>query len=119
MRYRVTVRGDGVELRGYIDSAKWNIEGTADDFSDAMKPFGLVMVSPADDDYDPFKEERDRELHHFETEQMLERQAEIVASAIELIAGSGPFRDTDGYMSVKIGDDRRLREAVTAYTKVQ
>lgn len=51
-RWRVTIRGDDVELRGYIDA-------TLDDlrrFADAVKPLGLMIGSPADPDYDPFRD---------------------------------------------------------------
>ena len=52
-RFRITVRSDQPrnELRGYLD-----IEGIADleAFARAMEPYGIVMASPADDDYDPF-----------------------------------------------------------------
>lgn len=64
-RYRITVRGDGVELRGYIDGSIH----TVDDFARIMTPVGPVVASLADADYDPFKEAELRELHHFETEQ--------------------------------------------------
>jgi hypothetical protein len=54
MRYRITIRGDAprTELRGYADLSA--IELVA--FADAMRPFGLVIVSYADDDYDPFED---------------------------------------------------------------
>jgi len=52
-RVRITVRGDNprVELRGYMDvkSYEWLAA-----FSEVMKPYGIVVASPADDDYDPF-----------------------------------------------------------------
>jgi hypothetical protein len=69
MRSRITVRGEGVELRGYIDG---EIDRLGD-FAKAMEGIGLVLASPAEDDFDPFREERQRELHHFETEQENER----------------------------------------------
>lgn len=54
-RWRITVRGEGTELRGYVE---FNNEPDGPDdleyFAAVMKPFGLVMASPADDDYDPF-----------------------------------------------------------------
>jgi hypothetical protein len=52
MRWRVTIRGDAptrVELRGYIDES---VDVGA--LAAAMEPFGLVMVSPESDAYDPF-----------------------------------------------------------------
>lgn len=42
MRFRITVRGQGVELRGYLDG---DIEKLGA-FSDSMKPFGVVVASP-------------------------------------------------------------------------
>jgi hypothetical protein len=100
-RYKITVRGLAVELRGYIDQGIDEDQPTLVEFAEAMKPFGLVVASPIDNDYNPFMiqgipaetvwemqaqiiqgeralrekaeaELRDRELHHFETEQILE-----------------------------------------------
>jgi hypothetical protein len=51
MRIRLTVRSTDWELRGYTDDATHLVE-----FAEAMKPFGLVVASVAEDDYDPFKE---------------------------------------------------------------
>jgi hypothetical protein len=53
MRFRITVRGEHVELRGYFD-VKVDDEATPADLAEAMRPFGIVMASVADDDYDPF-----------------------------------------------------------------
>ena len=65
MRFRITVRGEGVELRGYLDA-----DGEAlGKFAHKMEPYGVVLASIAADDYNPFFEEQQRELHHFETEQ--------------------------------------------------
>lgn len=126
-RFRITVRGMGVELRGRMDELTDEDAPTLAQFAEAMKPFGLVIASPAEDDYDPFSgrataetslgqivsmlaqqeypnlpdlirmmaevhymqanviqgeralresaeaELRDRELHHFETEQMIDK----------------------------------------------
>lgn len=56
MRWRITIRGDDagarVELRGYADLSQARLI----DLSNAMKPYGLVIASPADNDYDPFAE---------------------------------------------------------------
>lgn len=49
-RFRITVRGDGAELRGYIDGS----HGTLNDFAGLMTPVGVVVASPAEDDFDPF-----------------------------------------------------------------
>lgn len=72
MRFRVTVRGEGVELRGFIerDETYQLMRLFADDIGDEGV---LVIASEADADYNPFKEAEQRELHHFETEQILER----------------------------------------------
>jgi hypothetical protein len=51
-RIRITVRGTRTELRGYLDGDMERLER----FADAMKPFGTVAASPADDDYNPFEE---------------------------------------------------------------
>jgi hypothetical protein len=63
MRFRVTVRGERIELRGYVDP------GVLAALSSAMEGLAMVIASPAEDDYDPFKEAEHRELHHFEVEQ--------------------------------------------------
>jgi hypothetical protein len=49
MRFRVTVRGTDLELRGYIDG-----EATLRVTSKALEGIGLVIASPAEDDFDPF-----------------------------------------------------------------
>jgi hypothetical protein len=52
MRFRVTVRGTDVELRGVVDGgANLEILGRR------MKGIGPVVASYADDDYDPFPRE--------------------------------------------------------------
>lgn len=127
MRYRITVRGLGLELRGIMDQGLDEDQPSLAEFAKAMEPFGIVVASEATDDYDPFAvhptveqslvsiagmiqdngvedvqglvmhmagihymqaqviqgerrekeaaqaELRDRELHHFETEQASER----------------------------------------------
>lgn len=51
MRYRITVRNEDVELRGWIDVVSLdNLNG----FAAAMKDVGIVVASPAADDYNPF-----------------------------------------------------------------
>jgi hypothetical protein len=52
MRWRITVRGEGIELRGYLDDTEWI--PALQEFSEVMKPFGMVVASPAEEDYDPF-----------------------------------------------------------------
>src|SRR5688500_15676987 len=64
MRLRITVRGTDVELRGYVDGL-----ANARLLSQQMEGIGVVAASAADADYDPFKDEQLRELHHFETEE--------------------------------------------------
>lgn len=51
-RARITVRGVNVELRGYLDDDGADYLLTR--FSKAMEPFGVVIASPAEDDYSPF-----------------------------------------------------------------
>ena len=51
MRLRITVRNDDMELRGYVDvDSLDNLNG----FAAAMKDVGIVIASPAADDYNPF-----------------------------------------------------------------
>ena len=50
MKWRITVREEGTELRGYI-TGDMDYLG---DFARTMRPFGLVIASEADDDYNPF-----------------------------------------------------------------
>jgi hypothetical protein len=52
MRWRITIRATGVELRGYIDAPLADLEGLAE----AAKPLGLMIASPADPDFDPFRQ---------------------------------------------------------------
>ena len=54
MRFRITVREAGTELRGYLSVDDM---ATLQNFAAAMKPYGVVIASPADDDYDPFAED--------------------------------------------------------------
>lgn len=54
-RLRITVRGNGVELRGYLDlDLDGQVTQPLPQFAKAMEPFGIVVASPAADDYDPF-----------------------------------------------------------------
>lgn len=53
MRFRTTVRGDGVELRGYVEVDDMD---TLNNLAGVLKPFGLVIASPVEDDYNPFQE---------------------------------------------------------------
>lgn len=46
MRFRITVRGLGIELRGFMDQLTDEDSPTLTDLADAMKPFGLVIASP-------------------------------------------------------------------------
>jgi len=50
-RFRITVHGHGLELRGYVDEQR-NLASLAQ----ALNPLGLMVVaSEADADYDPFR----------------------------------------------------------------
>jgi hypothetical protein len=52
MKWRITVRSDQIELRGYIEGEQPDLVALAD----AFKPLNaLVMASPADDDYYPWE----------------------------------------------------------------
>lgn len=51
-RFRITVRGEGIELRGRIDADSPNeIERL---FADDLDERAIIIASPAADDYDPF-----------------------------------------------------------------
>lgn len=50
MRYRVTLRGNGTELRGYATA-----DALAQLSTHIHPETAVVVASPADDDYDPFK----------------------------------------------------------------
>jgi hypothetical protein len=156
-RFRATVRGTDIELRGYIDGLA-TLRVTAK----TLEGIGLVIASPAEDDFNPFAisepdypptlessrsliaglveqtgnlpdlyeylaelhfrqanvirgerylrekaeaELRDRELHHFETEQMV-AGASAVADSLEKNWDSGDsdndlagaVRDAIGYL---------------------
>lgn len=52
MRFRITVRGEKCELRGYIDSDDDGAQ--VRELAQLMKPFGIVVASPTTDDYEPF-----------------------------------------------------------------
>ena len=49
MRYRVTVRDEGVELRGYVDGTDKLIE-----LAGHMEGVAIVVASPAEEGYEPF-----------------------------------------------------------------
>jgi hypothetical protein len=53
-RFRLTVRGLALELRGYMDQGIDEDQPTLQQFAEAMTPFGIVAASPAPVDYDPF-----------------------------------------------------------------
>jgi hypothetical protein len=75
-RFRVTIRGDSTELRGYA-----TLEALAVLTGPPGEQPYIVAISPADDDYDPFKDQDLRELHHFETEQDLDKMANELVQA--------------------------------------
>lgn len=54
MRYRVTIRGAGTEIRGYAGPEALALIGRAPGVGDETY---LVVASPAGDDYDPFAEQ--------------------------------------------------------------
>ena len=53
-RFRITVRGDGIELRGFVDADTLNqVERL---FADDLEESGAVIIaSPAAADYNPFE----------------------------------------------------------------
>jgi len=50
MRFRITVRGNDIELRGYMDGDGQDLNA----LSLAMDPFGMVVASQAEDSYNPW-----------------------------------------------------------------
>jgi len=49
-RFRVTIRGHKVELRGWVDGLP-----AVNDLAQQVRPLGwIVVTSPAEPDYDPF-----------------------------------------------------------------
>ncbi len=52
MRYRVTIRGDKAELRGYFTTHNPDLYR---ELAQAVTPLGMLIVSPAADDYNPFR----------------------------------------------------------------
>lgn len=51
MRYRATIRGDKSELRGYFTT---HTPEVIREVAAAVTPLGMLIVSEAPDDYDPF-----------------------------------------------------------------
>lgn len=56
MRYKITVRGDNIELRGYIDG-----DEALRQFSNALDPNyqskgidAIIILTPVDEHYNPF-----------------------------------------------------------------
>jgi len=57
-RYRITVRGTGIELRGYIDGGVDRLNQFAQALAtmDPGRPQDpMIAASPVEDDYDPFR----------------------------------------------------------------
>lgn len=99
MRHRITVRGQGMELRGYAD------EHLPEELAQVLAPF-LVVASPAEDDYDPFKEAEHRELHHFEVEQ---ENARLEADNARLGAELAQLKTKVSEQALTIGRIRTAR----------
>lgn len=76
-RYRITVRGLGLDLRGFMDQRLDEDQPTLTDLADAMKPFGLVMASPMEGK--PFEGQPSME-------QSIDVVQGVVASADDLVA---------------------------------
>ncbi len=51
MRHRITVRGEGIELRGYCDNDELIVK-LAECFKEGEG--AVIIVSPADEHYNPF-----------------------------------------------------------------
>lgn len=58
MRWRITLRNDSPrrEMRGYFDGTPGELE----QFAERMNGLAVVIASPADRDYDPFRPETNR-----------------------------------------------------------
>ena len=50
MRWRITIRENNVELRGWIDCEYPDLVA----YSQAVKPLGIMVASPAPPGYNPF-----------------------------------------------------------------
>ena len=105
MRTRVTLRDEGMELRGYV-----TVESMAELqlFAASLAPM-QVIVSPAEDDYDPFREQEMRELHHFETEQIIEK----VSQELSITYAESPEREA-GHLAFLAKRLERIAEIVNA-----
>jgi hypothetical protein len=57
-RYRITVRGTGIELRGYIDGGVDRLNQFARALATMDPQDPMIAASPAEPDYDPFWDER-------------------------------------------------------------
>jgi hypothetical protein len=100
MRFRVTVRGERIELRGYVDP------GVLAALSSATEGLAMVIASPAEDDYDPFKEAEHRELHHFQVEQ---ENARLEADNARLEAELAQLKTKVSEQALTIGRIRTAR----------
>jgi hypothetical protein len=52
MRFRLTLRGEDVEMRGYLDGPVEMLY----ELAAAVKPYGILVASPAPEGYDPFSD---------------------------------------------------------------
>lgn len=105
MRFRITVRDEGLELRGYV-----TVDSQEELKIAAASLFPLqVIASPAEDDYNPFREQELRELHHFETEQIIEK----VRQELNITYAESPEREA-GHLAFLAKRLERIAEIVRA-----
>jgi hypothetical protein len=97
VRYRVTVRGDGLELRGHLQATLADLNGFAGD----MKPYGIVVASPLSTG----------DLTFFQ-EVAKEREA-VMGLLATWDTQSSPGQDRIGWESDLEAAVKRLRAAVT------
>jgi hypothetical protein len=96
-RYRITVRGEGTELRGHLDAELVALNR----FAGAMEPFGIVVASPLDEGSPTFWQEV-----------AAEREA-VLGLLATWDTQSSPDQDRVGWESDLEAAVKRLRAAVT------
>lgn len=109
MRYRITVRGLGLELRGITDQGLDEDQPSLAEFAEAMKPFGVVVASEATDDYDPFA------VHPTVEQSLVSIAGMIQDNGVEDVQGLVMHMAGIHYMQAQvIQAERREKEAAQA-----
>ena len=75
-RYRITVRGLGLELRGYMDQGLDEGQPSLAYFAEQMEPFGVVVASEAPSDLAPHDPDGDAPTPEKSVEVMRQKAAE-------------------------------------------